>query len=220
MHYTMSDKRKKYDALWMDYAIRAASMSHARRRKVGAVVVKDGRVISTGWNGTPPGEDNNCEEEVVETIHLRVHPGPRPKVHIVKPDLSFEEVNCEVSPDVYYQPDVDDLLNEGWKILDFETGLLERRSLVTKPNVLHAELNAICKLARSTESADGGTLYITLSPCTGCANIIRMSGVTRVVWLDDYRDLSGVEELRKNKQGIIVEKFDAHEFLTFTHKGD
>lgn len=214
------EKRKKYDALWMDYAIRAAHMSYARRRKVGAVVVRNGHVLATGWNGMPEGEDNNCEDEKVETMTVNVQPKDKPNLHIVNPGETFEEAVERVGVITFqeYQHDIDDLLNEGWKILDFETGLLERRSLVTKPDVMHAELNCILKLARSTESATGGTLYITLSPCEHCVNIIRASGVKRVVWMDDYRDMTGVEKLKANKQGIVVEKFDGHEYLIFNQK--
>lgn len=209
------EKRKRYDALWMGMAVQCAQMSHARRRKVGSVIVKDGRVISTGWNGTPAGEDNNCEDEKIETMNVDVHPK---RTVFGMPKIN-EDDGCCPSPQIVdifhqtYQEDIDDLLNEGWKILDFETGLLERRTLITKSNVLHSELNCILKLAQSTESARDATLYITLSPCVECAKIIKQSGIKRVVYLEDYRDPAGVDALKNNKQGIIVEKFDATDYL-------
>jgi dCMP deaminase len=126
------------DKLWMDQAARCAAESHARRRKVGALIEKNGNPISVGWNGMPSGMDNNCEDEL---------------------------------------PD---------------------GTLITKPEVLHAELNALMKLTRSSGTpTDGATMYITLSPCTECAKLIIQSGIKRVVFKDAYRDLSGVELLKK-----------------------
>lgn len=172
------EKKQRYDQMYMDIAERVSQMSYGRRAKVGAIVVKDGRIISMGWNGTPSGDDNNCEDEKVETMYVDPHPKSKDDV-----------LNA------YYQEDVDDLLNEGWKILDFETGLLERRSLITKPSVLHAELNAIAKLAASHESAEGATVYVTLSPCVECAKIMKQAKVARVVYRDKYRITDGIDFL-------------------------
>lgn len=128
----------------LDVAQRYSELSHGRRLKVGAVVVKDDRIISIGYNGTPPGWDNNCEDEL---------------------------------------PD---------------------GSLKTKPEVLHAEENAIGKLARSHESGDGATMFLTHAPCAQCAKLILVSGIRQVFYRDTYRDDSGVQFLVKG--GIDVQQ--------------
>ncbi len=127
-----------------------AELSHARRLHVGAIVVKDDRIISIGYNGMPAGWDNNCETKV-------------------------------------------------WD----ETGDYE---LKTKPEVLHAESNAISKLARSSESGDGATMFITHAPCMECSKLIYQSGIKKVYFGQAYRDTSGVEFLNKCK--VIVEQID------------
>jgi dCMP deaminase len=126
----------------MDWARRAAELSHARRLHVGAVIVKDDTVISYGYNGMPAGWDNNCEDEV-------------------------------------YQQ-------------DGTTGLK------TKPEVLHAESNAIAKLARSINSGNGADIFITHAPCLDCAKLIYQSGIRRVYFNQAYRDNSGIEFLEKS----------------------
>ena len=118
-----------------------AQHSHAIRAKVGAVLVKDSRVISVGYNGTPKGFDNKCEDE---------------------------------------------------------NG--------TKLEVLHAESNAITKCAKSTESSEGATLYISLSPCIECAKLIIQSGIIRVVYKEKYRDDSGI--LLIMKAGILIQQLE------------
>ena len=128
----------------LDVAQRYSELSHGRRLKVGAVVVKDDRIISIGYNGTPPGWDNNCEDEL---------------------------------------PD---------------------GSLKTKPEVLHAEENAIGKLARSHESGNGAAMFITHAPCAQCAKLILVSGIKSVFYRDTYRDDSGVQFLIKG--GIDVQQ--------------
>lgn len=133
----------------LDVAARYAKLSKAIRLKVGAVVVKDDRIISIGYNGTPPGWDNNCEDS------LRL-------------------------------PDKDEL------------------QLKTKPEVLHAEENAIGKLARSHESGDGATMFITHAPCAQCAKLILVSGISSVFYRDTYRDDSGVRFLEKG--GVQVKQ--------------
>ena len=144
----------KIDYAHMKVAEAYSELSHARRLKVGAIVTKDDRVISIGYNGTPAGWDNNCEIEVRN---------------------EFE----------YY---VD---NGGEKYTGATIDLL------TKDEVIHAEANAILKVARSTQSCEGATLYITLSPCKECSKLIHQSGIKRVVYLDEYKDTSGVDFLRK-----------------------
>lgn len=140
----------KFRQAYMDVARRFAELSHARRLHVGAIVVKDDRIISIGYNGMPAGWDNDCEYE-------------------------------------HYT-----LGNSN----DFE--------LKTRPEVLHAETNAISKLARSTESGDGADMFITHSPCLECAKLIYQSGIRRVYYGQAYRDDSGVRFLIKS--GVQVEK--------------
>jgi dCMP deaminase len=130
----------------MDWARRAAQLSHARRLNVGAVIVKDDTVISYGYNGMPAGWDNNCEH------------------------------------------------------------ILQDGTLKTNPEVLHAESNAIAKLARSTNSGLGADMFVTHSPCLGCAKLIYQSGIRRVFYAEDYRDDSGIQFLYKS--GLTVEKLD------------
>ena len=130
-----------------------AELSHARRLHVGAIIVKDDRIISIGYNGMPAGWDNNCEYEV------------------------YEEVGD-----------------------DTET------VLKTKPEVLHAETNAIAKLAKSTESGLNATMFITHSPCLDCAKLIYQSGINAVYYRDAYRNEDGVSFLKQS--GVAVEKIN------------
>ena len=115
-------------------------LSYCKRRQVGAIIVKNRMIISDGYNGTPTGFENVCEDE-----------------------------------DNY-----------------------------TKWYVLHAEANAILKVASSTQSCDGATLYVTLSPCRECSKLIHQSGISRVVYSEAYKDLSGVEFLKK--AGVTVDQ--------------
>ena len=124
----------------MNVAREIATLSHCTRSKVGAVLVKDGNVISFGYNGTPSGMDNCCE-----------------------------------------------------------------RDNVTLPHVIHAEVNAVLKAAKTGTSVDGSTLYLTLSPCLDCSKLILQAGVKRVVYLETYRNLDGPNFL---KQFIPVEKHE------------
>lgn len=132
-----------------------AELSHARRLKVGAIVIKDNRIVSIGYNGMPAGWDNNCETE-----------------------------------------------HETW--IGDHKKTEKTVQLKSKSEVLHAETNAIAKLARSTESGDGATMFITHSPCIECAKLIYQSGISAVYYGENYRDDSGIEFLRKS--GIEVEK--------------
>ena len=125
------------DKTYMNMAGELAKLSHAQRRKVGCLIVKDTHIIAEGINGTPRGFDNSCEY----TDHV----------------------------DHYY----------------------------TKPEVLHAESNAITKLARSTNSSQGATLYVTCSPCFDCAKLIIQSGIERVVYNEEYTKTDGLSLLRK-----------------------
>jgi len=133
-------KQLKFDKAYLRIAQEWGQLSHCSRKKVGAVIVKDRMIISDGYNGTPSGFENPCEDE-------------------------------------------------------------EGR---TKWYVLHAEANAILKVASSTQSCEGATLYITLSPCKDCSKLIYQSGIKRVVFQNAYKDDSGVTFLKK--AGVIVEQ--------------
>lgn len=128
-----SEKLTRYDKAYLKIALEWGSLSYCERKKVGAIIVKDRMIISDGYNGTPSGFDNCCEDE---------------------------------------------------------NGL-------TRWDVLHAEANAILKVARSTQSCEGATLYITLSPCKDCSKLIHQSGIRRVVYQKGYRDDSGLQFLVK-----------------------
>lgn len=133
-------KQRKLDSVFMNIAKEVATLSHCVRFKVGAVLVKEGNLISFGYNGTPAGMDNGCEKDNV-----------------------------------------------------------------TVPHVIHGEVNAILKAAKTGTSVNGGTLYLTLSPCLDCSKLILQSGIKRVVYLTAYRNLEGVDFL---KQFITVEQYD------------
>jgi dCMP deaminase len=141
--------KNKWQEAYMDTAERFASLSTARRLKVGAIIVKDNRIISIGYNGMPSGWDNECEE------------------------------CCDggglVGAGCYH---------------DHCTGPK------TKPEVIHAEANAIAKLARSTESGLGAEMYITHSPCIECAKQIYTAGVSKVFYKNNYRNEDGIELLK------------------------
>jgi dCMP deaminase len=140
--------KEKLKLAYMKTAETFAELSYARRLHVGAIVVKDDRIISIGYNGMPAGWDNDCE-------------------HWVE----------------------DGDIGSGWK---------------TKPEVLHAETNAIAKLAKSNESGLGATLFITHAPCLDCAKLIFQSGISSVFYRDSYRNTDGVTFLEKS--GIEVEQ--------------
>jgi dCMP deaminase len=133
-------KQKKLDKVFMNITKEVATLSHCVRFKVGAVLVKEGNIISMGYNGTPAGMNNCCEKDDVTLSH-----------------------------------------------------------------VIHGEVNAILKAAKTGTSVNGGTLYLTLSPCLDCSKLILQSGIKRVVYLTAYRNLEGVDFL---KQFIIVEQYD------------
>jgi dCMP deaminase len=140
--------KEKFIDAYMKVAETFAELSTARRLHVGAIVVKDDRIISIGYNGMPSGWDNNCEIEL-------------------------------------HQP-------------------IGRVDLVTKPEVLHAETNAIAKLAKSTESGDGASLFVTHAPCIDCAKLIYQSGINTVYYRNTYRSEDGLNFL--NKAGVKVNK--------------
>ena len=127
------EKQQKFDLRYLEMARIWAKNSYCQRRQVGALVVKDGMIISDGYNGTPSGFENVCEDD----------------------------------------------------------------NGVTKPYVLHAEANAITKLARSSNNSEGATIYITASPCIECAKLIIQSGIKRVVYGEIYRLTDGVDLLER-----------------------
>ena len=142
--------KKKFIDAYMDVAERFAQLSSAKRLNVGAIVVKDDRIISIGYNGMPSGWDNCCEEEVITE----------------------------------YESHTDSVL-------------------VTKPEVLHAESNAIAKLARSSESGEDASIFVTHSPCIDCAKLIYQSGIATVYYKNDYRSTQGIEFLTKSGIKIV-----------------
>ena len=127
------DKQRKYDVAYLRMALEWSKLSYCERKQVGALIVKDKMIISDGYNGTPTGFENICEDE------------------------------------------------EGY----------------TKWYVLHAEANAILKVASSTQSCEGATLYITMSPCKQCSKLIHQAGIKRLVYLQEYKDDSGVQFLKR-----------------------
>ena len=126
-------KQLRYDKAYLRMASEWGKLSHCIRKQVGAIIVKDRMIISDGYNGSPTGFENYCEDE------------------------------------------------EGY----------------TKWYVLHAEANAILKVAASTQSCEGSTLYITLSPCKECSKLVHQSGIKRVVYKEGYKDDSGIKFLEK-----------------------
>lgn len=161
--------KQKFIDLYMDFAARVAKLSHARRLQVGAVIVKDDTVISYGYNGTPAGWDNNCED----TVWMDRDAGGW---------LDPNEIE-ERWPYVEYNEDADE---------DY------RYSLKTKPEVIHAESNAISKLAKSSNSGLGADIFITHAPCMECAKLVYQSGIRRVFYSENYRDDSGIKFLEKS----------------------
>ena len=127
-----NNKQIRYDKAYLRMAQEWAELSHCTRKKVGAIIVKDGMIISDGYNGTPAGFDNCCENENGDTHWF----------------------------------------------------------------VLHAEANAILKVAKSTNNCVGATLYLTLSPCKDCSKLVLQAGIKRVVFMNSYKDTTGVDFLK------------------------
>lgn len=138
---TKAEKKQfRYDTAYMRMAMEWAKLSHCQRKQVGSLIVKDRMIISDGYNGTPVGFENACEDEE------------------------------------HY----------------------------TKWYVLHAEANAIMKVASSTQSCAGATLYITLSPCKECSKLIHQAGIKRVVYATAYKDISGIEFLERAGVAVVA----------------
>jgi dCMP deaminase len=137
-----SDKQTRYDKAYLRLALSWAQLSHCSRKKVGAIIVKDSIIISDGYNGTPAGFDNSCENEEGNTH---------------------------------------------WY-------------------VLHAEANAILKVARSSNNCKDATLYLTHSPCKDCSKLVLQSGITRLVYQEAYKDTSGIDFIKN--AGLEVVKLE------------
>jgi dCMP deaminase len=131
--YSDPEKQERYDRAYLRMALQWATLSHCIRKKVGAIIVKEGMIISDGYNGTPSGFENQCE---------------------------------------------DDTGNTKWY-------------------VLHAEANAITKVARSTNNARNATLYLTLSPCKECSKMVHQIGIKRLVFIEAYKDDEGLNFLKQ-----------------------
>ena len=159
--------KQKFRDAYMKVAETFAALSSARRLHVGAIVVKEDRIVSIGYNGMPSGWDNNCEDTVFV--------------------LHEEVMGTDMNSLGYTQTD-----NGNWV------------KLKTKPEVLHAETNAIAKLAKSTESGMGATMFITHAPCLDCAKLIYQSGINHVLYRNSYRNDDGINFLAK--AGVLVEK--------------
>ena len=156
-------KQKLLNA-YMKTAETFSECSTAKRLHVGAIVVKDDRIISIGYNGMPSGWDNNCEDKVY---------------------AKEWSIN-----------------NNDWEFQEEDSG--HPYNLKTKPEVLHAETNAIAKLAKSNESGLGATMFITHAPCLDCAKLVYQSGINTVYYRNSYRDEIGIQFLEK--AGVKIEK--------------
>lgn len=137
--YDNPEKQDRYDRAYLKLAAEWAKLSHCNRKQVGAIIVKEGMIISDGYNGTPTGFENDCEDEAGDT----------------------------------------------------------------KWYVLHAEANAIMKVARSTNNARNSTLYLTMSPCKECSKLILQAGIKRLVFSNEYKDDSGLDFLRSSKIEVV-----------------
>ena len=165
--------KPKFQKLYNNIAHEVAKMSHARRLQVGAVIVKDDRVISMGYNGMPAGWENNCEDIVWD-------PG----------------AGGWLDPEEFDRQYPFEMWNE-------QAGRNVRYGLKTKPEVLHAESNAVSKLAKSNDSGDGADLFVTHAPCINCAKLIYQSGIRRVYFNQNYRDDAGIRFLKQSGVEVI-----------------
>ena len=145
--------KDKFISLYFDIAERVSQLSHAERLKVGAVIVKDDRIVSYGYNGMPAGFDNCCETQTEDALGQTL--------------------------------------------------------TVTNPEVVHAEMNAIAKVARHNDSCQAASIFITHSPCVECAKLILQSGISRVYYKYDYRSTAGIDLLKRSEFAILVTKWDS-----------
>lgn len=168
--------KPKYIKAHMRTAENYAGLSTARRLQVGAIVVKEDRIISIGYNGMPAGWENNCEDIVWDS-----------------------GAGGWLSPEEFDRQYPFEMWNE-------QAGRNVRYGLKTKPEVLHAEANAIAKVARSPESAEGAVLFVTHAPCMDCAKLIFQSGIKQVFWRHNYRSEDGLNFLQQ--AGVTTNKVD------------
>ena len=157
-----------------------AECSTARRLHVGAVIVKDDRIISIGYNGMPSGWDNNCEDKEYMS---------RDAGGWLDPNEIEERWPLQEEPQIQW-------------FGDDTISFINRYKLKTKPEVLHAETNAIAKLAKSNESGIDATMFITHAPCLECAKLIYQSGISSVLYRNSYRDTAGIDFLEACKLKI------------------
>lgn len=169
------------DKHYLRLANEISNLSYAFRRKVGCIIVKDRQIISDGYNGTPTGFSNVCEEFVDENLQQKM----------------MEK--CQTDEEKFNYIDVHVICNND--NIDI---------LKSKREVLHAETNAITKVAKTNFSTDGATIYITDEPCFDCAKLIIQSGIKRVVYWRDYTRHEGVELLKK--ANVEVVKYDNIEY--------
>ena len=155
--------KKKYIDAYMDVAERFSKLSSAVRLQVGSIVVKDDRIISLGYNGTPNGWDNDCEYKIYQEDDKQNWQGAD------NTGLRYPYTDYEGKP---YR-------------------------LTSKPEVLHSESNCISKLAKSPESGNGATMFITHAPCIDCAKLIYQSGIAEVYYKHNYRDAAGIKFLER-----------------------
>jgi len=166
--------KPKYIKAHMQVAETYAKLSTARRLQVGALIVKEDRIISIGYNGMPSGWDNNCEDK----DYMGSDAGGLLDPEEIYERWPFEEI-AVVAND-----------NESFEIT-------RRYCLKTKPEVLHAETNSLAKIARSTNSSEGAALFVTHAPCLDCAKIIHQAGINSVYYRNTYRSTEGVDFLEK-----------------------
>ena len=151
--------KSKFVPMYMEMAEIVAKQSSAKRLQVGAIIVKEDRIISIGYNGMPAGWTNECEKKVYA-----------------------DETNFD---------------SDDWTFTEEDSGLLLKYNTVTKDEVIHAEANAVAKLARSTESGEGSSMFLTHAPCIHCAKQIFTAGIKKVFYRNTYRDGKGLEFLEK-----------------------
>jgi len=193
----------KFDEIMMKTALLWSEKSYCKRRKVGAVLSSsDGRILATGYNGTISGLPNICEDykqidECNDENNIIICPkcNGEGKFEIIENYL-LGSPGSEGLMSVYDE-DICPVCNGKGKVCN---------ELVTNEFVLHAEQNIIAYCAKNGIAMKDTILYVTLSPCKTCAKLIIQSGIKRVVYKDEYRDVSGIEFLSKN--GIIVDKIE------------
>lgn len=172
-----SKRQHQYHVAYMNMAIAMAQLSHAERKKVGCILVNSNdQVVAQGYNGMPSGFDNQCETDYCDKYNK---PIDKLEHSCIESCMNEDHMTCSRCP--HYRTK-------------------------TKEEVLHAESNAIAKCARSTNSSEGCTLYVTMSPCVNCAKTIIQSGIAAVYYLEQYKDSTGLDLLRS--AGIEVHKLD------------